>query len=220
MLNLRSSSRNEAKRILSSDNVRKRFNMPSFDYDRHFHAALENLRDEGRYRVFADLQRERRSGVHALDHRAGRRITIWCSNDCLSMGTHPEALAAAHAALDASGVGAGGTRNISGTSHEHVLLERELAELHEKPSALLFTSGFVANDAALSTLLSKRAESLKKRLFDAGIPTLCSPSHIIPVMVGDPELAKVDNERSFVRRTIEILWATSVRHLSCSEKGL
>jgi 5-aminolevulinate synthase len=129
--------------------------MASFDYDRHFHAALENLRDEGRYRVFADLQRDRRSGVHARDHRTGRRITIWCSNDYLSMGTHPDVLAAAHAALDESGVGAGGTRNISGTSHEHVLLERELAELHEKPSALLFTSGFVANDAALSTLGSR-----------------------------------------------------------------
>lgn len=126
--------------------------MSLFNYREFFSHDLEQLHQEGRYRTFADLEREMQSGIHAYDHRIGRRITIWCSNDYLAMGVHPDVVNAARAALEQYGAGAGGTRNISGTSHEHVLLERELADLHRKEAALLFTSGYVANDAALSSL--------------------------------------------------------------------
>ncbi len=126
--------------------------MTLFNYQDFFVNELAQLQREGRYRVFADLEREAQSGIHAFDHRVGRRVTIWCSNDYLSMGIHPDVIGAARGALEQYGAGAGGTRNISGTSHEHVLLERELADLHGKQSALLFTSGYVANDAALSSL--------------------------------------------------------------------
>lgn len=126
--------------------------MTLFNYQNFFAADLEGLRQEGRYRVFADLERDLKSGTQAYDHRTGKRVTIWCSNDYLSMGVHPDVVTAARQALEQYGAGAGGTRNISGTSHEHVLLERDLATLHGKQSALLFTSGYVANDAALSSL--------------------------------------------------------------------
>jgi 5-aminolevulinate synthase len=125
-----------------------------FPYLSRFREALAGLKREGRYRVFTDIVRARGDYPNADFHTQGARrpVVVWCSNDYLGMGQHPKVLAAMHEAIDTTGAGSGGTRNISGTTHYHVELEAELASLHGKDGALLFTSGFVSNDTTLATL--------------------------------------------------------------------
>ncbi len=125
------------------------------DYQARVDEALQRLHDEGRYRTFIDIERRRGAYPHATWRRpdgSERPVTVWCGNDYLGMGQHPVVLAAMHEAIDATGAGSGGTRNISGTTLYHKALEAELADLHGKEAALLFTSAYIANDATLSTL--------------------------------------------------------------------
>jgi 5-aminolevulinate synthase len=125
------------------------------DYNRIFRDAIDRLHAEGRYRVFIDILRNRGNYPNArcfAGHNGARPITVWCSNDYLGMGQHPDVIAAMEETLHDVGAGSGGTRNIGGNTHYHLELENELAELHDKEAALLFTSGYISNEATLSTL--------------------------------------------------------------------
>jgi 5-aminolevulinate synthase len=125
------------------------------NYDQVFDSAIERLHSEGRYRVFIDILRNKGAYPNArcfAGHNGPKPITVWCSNDYLAMGQHPKVIEAMEEALHNVGAGSGGTRNIGGNTHYHIQLEQELADLHGKDGALLFTSGYVSNDATLSTL--------------------------------------------------------------------
>ena len=138
------------------------------DFDQIFRSQLDALKAEGNYRTFAELDRKRGSYPRANNHKDGKvaEVTVWCSNDYLGMGQHPDVVKAMVEAVQDGGISAGGTRNISGNNHKHLLLEAELADLHGKDAALLFTSGYVSNWAALSTLGSRIKDAVI--LSDAG----------------------------------------------------
>ena len=127
----------------------------ALDYGKIFNSAIDRLHEEGRYRVFIDILRNKGSFPNArcfAGHNGPKPITVWCSNDYLAMGQHPKVIAAMEEALHDVGAGSGGTRNIGGNTHYHVDLEAELADLHGKEAALLFTSGYISNEATLATL--------------------------------------------------------------------
>ena len=137
------------------------------DFDRFFTEALDALKAEGNYRIYANLQRQRGEQTRAVNHQnEPHEVTVWCSNDYLGMAHHPDVVGAMVQAVEACGTGAGGTRNISGNAVHHIALEAELADLHGKEAALLFTSGYVSNWAALSTLGARIPNSVI--LSDAG----------------------------------------------------
>ncbi len=126
------------------------------NYEKYFEETINKIKNEGRYRVFIDILRNVQNFPNATKYDSkgeiSNQVTVWCSNDYLGMGQNPNVIASMKKALDTCGAGSGGTRNISGTTHYHVLLEKELADLHNKESALLFTSGYISNEATLSTL--------------------------------------------------------------------
>ncbi len=133
-------------------NIGSKKGRDKMDYETFFKQRLDKLRSKGSYRTFAHLERRCGQFPRAFDHRIGAEVTVWCSNDYLGMGQHPVVLDAMIEAIRALGAGSGGTRNIAGNTYLHELLEAELADLHQREAALVFSSGYVANETALSTL--------------------------------------------------------------------